>query len=172
MLHEEQLDLAMRQADAAIWLRQPTQPELIQRKLFTVHFHVYAAPEYLKRHGQPKDVEDLDNHKILAYGTPVPNYLTEINWLTQAGRAEGDLREPTMWLNNAHGLRRAVDHGMGLAILPDYVIPKETRLIQILTDTRMPEIEAYFAYAEELRDSKRLIVFRDFLVSQARSWSF
>jgi hypothetical protein len=36
----------------------------------------------------------------------------------------------------------------------------------------MPEIEAYFAYAEELRDSKRLIVFRDFLVSQARSWSF
>lgn len=172
MLHEEQLDLAMRQADAAIWLRQPTQPELIQRKLFTVHFHVYAAPEYLKRHGQPKDVADLDNHKILAYGTPVPNYLSEINWLTMAGRSETDLREPAMWLNNAHGLRRAVDQGMGLAILPDYVIPKETRLIQVLSDTKMPEIEAYFAYAEELRDSKRLIVFRDFLVSQARSWSF
>jgi DNA-binding transcriptional LysR family regulator len=84
----------------------------------------------------------------------------------------GGMAPGTAPTNNAHGLRRAVDHGMGLAILPDYVIPKETRLIQILTDTRMPEIEAYFAYAEELRDSKRLIVFRDFLVSQARSWSF
>ena len=172
MLHEEQLDLAMRQADAAIWLRQPTQPDLIQRKLFTVHFHVYSSPEYIKRHGQPRDLADLDNHKVLAYGTPVPNHLSEINWLASAGRPEGDPRAPVLWLNNAHGLRRAVEQGMGIAILPDYVIPRDTHLIQVMTETRMPEIEAYFAYAEELRDSKRLIVFRDFLVSQARSWSF
>ena len=37
---EEELDLAMREADVAIRSRQPTQPDLIQRKLFSVHFHV------------------------------------------------------------------------------------------------------------------------------------
>ena len=44
----------MRQADVAIRLRQPTQPDLIQRRLFTVHMHLYAAPSYLKRFGEPK----------------------------------------------------------------------------------------------------------------------
>ena len=44
-----ELDLAMREADVAIRLRLPTQPDLIQRKLFSVHFHAYASPEYLKR---------------------------------------------------------------------------------------------------------------------------
>ena len=51
---DEELDLAMREADVAIRLRQPTQPDLIQRKLFSVHFHAYASPEYLKRFGTPR----------------------------------------------------------------------------------------------------------------------
>ena len=57
---DEELDLAMREADVAIRLRQPTQPDLIQRKLFSVHFHAYASPEYLKRFGTPKSLADLD----------------------------------------------------------------------------------------------------------------
>src|SRR5664279_2722890 len=52
---DEELDLAMREADVAIRLRQPTQPDLIQRKLFSVHFHAYASPDYLKRFGTPRD---------------------------------------------------------------------------------------------------------------------
>src|SRR6266545_5579295 len=50
---EEELDLAMREADVAIRLRQPTQPDLIQRKLFSLHFHAWASPEYIKRFGTP-----------------------------------------------------------------------------------------------------------------------
>src|SRR6185312_13057929 len=55
---DEELDLAMREADVAIRLRQPTQPDLIQRKLFSVHFHAYASPDYLKRFGTPRAHED------------------------------------------------------------------------------------------------------------------
>ncbi len=69
---EEELDLAMREADVAIRLRQPTQPDLIQRKLFSVHFHAYASPEYLKRFGTPRTFEDLDNHRVLMLGGNVP----------------------------------------------------------------------------------------------------
>src|SRR3954468_8012052 len=56
MLDDRELDLAMREADVAIRLRRPVQPDLIQRKLFTVHHHIYAAPEYIKKFGMPKSV--------------------------------------------------------------------------------------------------------------------
>ena len=65
---DEELDLAMREADVAIRLRQPTQPDLIQRKLFSVHSHAYASPDYLKRFGTPRSFEELDSHRILVLG--------------------------------------------------------------------------------------------------------
>jgi DNA-binding transcriptional LysR family regulator len=77
---DEELDLAMREADVAIRLRQPTQPDLIQRKLFSVHFHVYASPEYLKKFGTPRALEDLDSHRILVLGGNVPPYLQRSRW--------------------------------------------------------------------------------------------
>lgn len=172
LLHDEQLDISMRQADAAVWLRQPTQGDLVQRKLFTVHFHVYASPDYLKRFGHPAHVGELDNHRVITFGTPVPNYLEEINWLETVGRPDGSPREPALRINNVHGLRRAAEQGIGLAILPDYLVPENSPLMQVLPEASMPEFETYFVYPEELRDSKRLAVFRDFVVSKARTWSF
>ena len=52
-LNDAELDLAMREADIAIRLHRPNQSEMIQRKLFTVHFHVYASKSYLKERGAP-----------------------------------------------------------------------------------------------------------------------
>ncbi len=49
----------------AIRLRQPTQPDLIQRKLFSVHFRIYASPEYLKRFGTSRAFDDLDTAYLL-----------------------------------------------------------------------------------------------------------
>src|SRR6266705_5538832 len=74
---DEELDLAMREADVAIRLRQPTQPDLIQRKLFSMHFHAYASPEYLKRYGTPRALDDLDKHHVLVLGGNAPNYLQD-----------------------------------------------------------------------------------------------
>ena len=77
----------MREADVAIRLRQPTQPDLIQRKLFSVRFHAYASPEYIKRFGTPRTLEDLDNHRVLLLGgTAVPNYLENRRWLIEVAR--------------------------------------------------------------------------------------
>ena len=74
---DEELDLAMREADVGIRLRQPPQPDLIQRKLFSMHFHAYASPEYLKRSGTPRSLEDLDRHRIMVLGGNAPNYLQD-----------------------------------------------------------------------------------------------
>src|SRR6186713_2256638 len=59
---DEELDLSMREADVAIRLRQPQQPDLIQRKLFTVHFHLYASPAYVGKFGRPASMDELRNH--------------------------------------------------------------------------------------------------------------
>ena len=79
-LTDAELDVGMREADIAIRFHKPQQLDLIQRKLFTVHFHLYASPKYLDEYGTPSKISDLTNHKIVTYGR-APDYLKEINWL-------------------------------------------------------------------------------------------
>src|SRR6266542_3459275 len=88
---DEELDLAMREADVAIRLRQPTQSDLIQRKLFSMHFHAYASPEYLKRSGTPRSLEDLDRHRIMVLGGNAPNYLQDVHSVCRAQASGGSL---------------------------------------------------------------------------------
>lgn len=171
LLEDRELDLSMREADVAIRLRRPVQPDLIQRKLFTVHHHLYASPDYIRRKGLPKTLPDLDEHNILIFGSTT-SFFTNINWLETAGKASGDGRRPILKVNNAYGLRRAVEAGLGIASLPDYIVGKESSLVQIQLPAETPEFDTYFVYPEELRDSKRVGVFRDFLVSKAKEWSF
>jgi DNA-binding transcriptional LysR family regulator len=171
LLEDRELDLSMREADVAIRLRRPVQPDLIQRKLFTVHHHLYASPDYVRRKGLPKILADLDEHNILTFGSTT-GFFTNINWLETAGKADGDDRRPILKVNNAYGLRRAVEAGLGIASLPDYIVGKDSPLVQIQLPAETPEFDTYFVYPEELRDSKRVGVFRDFLVSKAKEWSF
>ena len=171
LLEDRELDLSMREADVAIRLRRPTQPDLIQRKLFVVHHHVYASTDYIKKYGIPKSVEDLDKHKILTFGQ-APGYLTTINWLERAGRAEDNPRPVALRVNNAYGLRRAVQSGVGIASLADYIVAADSNLVQIDLPIELPEFDSYFVYPEELKETKRITAFRDFIVSKAKEWSF
>ena len=170
---DEELDLAMREADVAIRLRQPTQPDLIQRKLFSVHFHAYASPEYLKRFGTPHALEDLDNHRIVMLGgSTVPIYLQNRNWLTEVARNGGATRTPHLTINNVLGVLRACQRGLGIALLPDYLVEEGGSLVQLFGEADAPALDAYFVYPEELKSVARVQAFRDFLVSKAQRWNF
>lgn len=171
LLEDRELDLSMREADVAIRLRRPTQPDLIQRKLFTVHHHIYASPDYVKKQGIPKSVEDLDQHKIVTFGQ-APGYLTTINWLEIVGRSEDNPRPVALRVNNAYGLRRAVQAGVGIGSLADYIVPSDSNLVQIDLPLEAPQFDTYFVYPEELKETKRVTAFRDFIVSKAKEWSF
>src|SRR5437870_5431186 len=114
MTTEQELDLAMREADVAIRLRLPTQPDLIQRKLFTMHFHAVASPEYLKRFGTPRSHDDLDHHRLLLLGgSTVPNYLENRRWLIEVGRDGKGSRTPALTINNVLGVLRACQRVIG-----------------------------------------------------------
>jgi DNA-binding transcriptional LysR family regulator len=169
---EQELDLAMREADVAIRLRPPTQPDLIQRKLFAMHFHAYASPEYLKRFGTPRTPEELDNHHLLVLGGAVPNYLRSANWVMHAGRDTKGPRTPTLTINNVLGVLRACQRGLGIAMLPDYLIEEDGGLVQLFGAGDGVQLDAYFVYPEELKSVARIQVFRDFLVAKAQRWAF
>ena len=57
VLADTELDLSMREADAAIRMEPPRQPDLIQKHLFNLRYHVFAAPEYLEERGIPMLVQ-------------------------------------------------------------------------------------------------------------------
>ena len=170
---DEELDLAMREADVAIRLRQPTQPDLIQRKLFSVHFHVYASPEYLEAASARRErFEDLDSHRILVLGGSIPSYLQRSRWLVEVARDGKGPRVPHLVINNILGILRACQRGLGIAMLPDYLVEENGGLVQLFGEADAIALDAYFVYPEELKSVARVQAFRDFLVANAQRWNF
>jgi DNA-binding transcriptional LysR family regulator len=165
---DAELDLSMREADVAIRLNPPRQPDLIQKRLMTVHTHLYAAREYLETARPLANPDELDRHRLIAYGadaTPPP--VPSLNWVLIAGRDEDDPRPPrraAFMINNVYGMLRATERGLGVASLPDYLCSGSRRLVRVLPALEGPTFDAYFVYPEEMRASKRVSVFRDFLL--------
>lgn len=172
ILSDGALDLSMREADVAIRMTAPRQPDLVQRHLLTVHSHIYAAPDYLAEFGTPETAEDLDRHRLIVYGEDAPPPVSSINWLMDAGLDGEPRRRPILRLNNLYGIYRAVRSGLGMAALPDYMIAERSALIRVLPGLSGPAIEAYFVYPGELRQSKRVSVFRDFLIKKIAEGNF
>ncbi|MCZ6846590.1 MAG: LysR family transcriptional regulator [Alphaproteobacteria bacterium] len=170
---DEELDVSMREADCAIRLTRPTQPDLIQRRLTRVNTHVFASSDYLQQHGMPDRVADLDSHKLVVYSEesvlPAPN----LNWLLNAAReATGSEPQKILTLNNLYGMVRSVEAGIGIAGLPDFLARESRSLVRILPELEGPGYDAFFVYPEELRASQRIGVFRDFLVAKVAETRF
>lgn len=165
LLDDAELDLAMREADVAIRMHPPKQPDLVQRHLTTLQWHVCAAPDYLKRHGVPQRPEELDAHKLILFGSHHPP-ISDVNWLAEVGRRPGNPRRAVLEVNSTHAVLLAIRSGLGIGALPDYVVQENPDLVRILTDLKGPKVDVYFVYPEELRNSKRVAVFRDFLLSR------
>jgi DNA-binding transcriptional LysR family regulator len=164
LLDDRELDLSMREADVAIRMAPPRQPELIQRHLMTVHLNIYAAPAYIKRYGLPKTVEELDNHKVIVYGEATRPPVPDTNILMRLGVKGDERRRPSLTVNNVYAIQRAAEAGLGLAALPEFMVQGTSNLVRVLPEVEGPRIDAYFVYPEELRNSKRIQVFRDFLL--------
>lgn len=164
VLDDNELDLSMREADVAIRMSPPRQPDLVQRHLMTIRYLIYASRDYLKKHGTPQKPEDLDKHRLIVYGGDSRPPVRQINWLTAIGARPGYERRPILTVNNHYAVYRAVESGLGIAALPSFMDKETTDLVRILPELQSPEVEAFFVYPEELRSSKRIGVFRDFLL--------
>jgi DNA-binding transcriptional LysR family regulator len=170
ILTDDELDLSMREADVALRLREPTQQDLIRRRLFSVHYSSYASRAYLQRHGRPQKPADLDSHNIVAFGVTGAAFLNNLNLLLTLGRDPRNPRAPAVSINNIFAMLRAIEKGAGIGILPEYVIDENSPLSRLDLGAEMPVFECWLAYPEEMKNVARVQAFRDFLVANAPLW--
>ena len=120
----------------------------------------------------PTTTEELDDHRLIVYSDGPLARITNPGWLLDRGAEKHDHRRPVFKVNNTLGMLRAVESGIGIAALPDYIIKPDTKAVRVLPDIDGPSIETFFVYPEELRNSKRIGVFRDFLLEKVKQTKF
>jgi DNA-binding transcriptional LysR family regulator len=163
MLEERVLDLPMREADVAIRLKEPSQADLIRRKLMSVHMRLYATTEYLNTHGRPETLSDLHKHRLISQNTSSAQVAAGAQLVQDllANAIYG-----TLSVNHYYGILRAVMEHLGIGVLPDYVVADVPQVERVLEDVESHEVPVFLAYPEELRHSKRVSAFRDFVTEE------
>lgn len=172
LLDDRILNLSMREADAAIRLYKPEQPDLIQRQLTTLRFHIAASPAYLEKHGRPKDLKDLQNHTLIGFPENVPAPFADPNWLFRVAGVDPEDHNNLLMMNSMYAIQRAVESSAGIAALPHYMFHNNPDLEVILPEAERSGVDVYFVYPEERRHSKRIAIFRDFLLETLRHEDF
>ena len=168
----KELDLSTRQADIGIFMRRPKQLNYIQKKLIDLNYHIYGSPKYLEKHGYPKTKTDLNKHKFISFGKGAPSPVYNPDWALKLGMKDNKKRKTCMRVNSVYGLLLAVQSGVGLAALPDYITVKQPNIVKVLPNIEGPITEAHFVYPASLKNVARITSFRNFLFSKIQEWEF
>ena len=169
---DKELDLSPRQADIGIWMRRPKQLNYIQRKLMDINYHIYGSTKYLEKYGYPKSLNDLNKHRFISYGKGAPSPVFNPDWALKLGMKEQKKRKPIMKVNSVYGLLLAVQSGVGLAALPDYITVSVPNIVKVLPQVEGPRTDAHFVYPQSLKNVARVQAFRNFLYSKISEWKF
>ena len=167
MLEEKLLDLPMREADVAIRMKEPSQAELIRRRLMDVRICFYANADYVARNGMPETAEALADHRLITQSPSSPQVRAGLEFSQPFVAAAN---HSAMTVNTYFGILQGVIHGIGIGSLPDYVTADFPDLVRVLPDVQSATIPVYLAYVEELRHSKRVCAFRDFVLEEIQSF--
>ncbi len=163
MLEERVLDLPMREADVAIRMKEPSQADLIRRRLMSVHMRLYASPEYLAERGTPERPDDLTHHRLICQN--VASFQVSAGAMLVKELLTYDIPS-TLTVNNYYGVLQAVRSNLGIGVLPDYVTQDFPDVERVLPEIESIEVPVFLAYPEELRQSKRIAAFRDFVAEE------
>ena len=124
---------------------------------------LFASPEYLDARGRPDAMTDLSHHRLICQNTS--------SFQVSAGAKL--VREllthnipSTLTVNNYFGVLQGVIANLGIGVLPDYVTEDFPNLERVLPDVESNEVPVFLAYPEELRQSKRIAAFRDFVTEE------
>ena len=169
---DKELDLSTRQADIGIFMRRPKQLNYIQRKLVDINYHIYGSTKYLEKYGIPKTTNDLNKHRFISFGKGSPSPVFNPDWALKLGNKDNKKRKSIMKVNSVMGLLLAVESGVGLAALPDYLVSQSQNVIKVLPKSEGPITEAHFVYPQSLKNVARVQAFRNFLYSKLRETKF
>jgi len=169
---DKELDLSTRQADIGIFMRRPKQLNYIQRKLVDINYHIYGSTKYLGKNGIPKTINDLTKHRFISFGKGAPSPVFNPDWALKLGRKDNNKIKPVMKVNSVMGLLLAVESGVGLAALPDYLVSQSNNVVKVLPKSEGPITEAHFVYPQSLKNIARVQAFKNFLYSKLSETKF
>jgi DNA-binding transcriptional LysR family regulator len=163
MLEERVLDLPMREADVAIRMKEPSQADLVRKRLMGVRMRLYASPDYLRQHGEPKTMEEVAKHRIICQNPRSAQVQAGLSLVQHLMTYD---ISSMLTVNNYFGVLQAVIHNIGIGILPDYVTQEFDGVQRVMPELESVEVPVYLAYPEELRQSRRIEAFRDFVQNE------
>lgn len=135
---------------------------LIDHEIVEVKRVVCAAPEALKRFGEPKVPGDLVGLPCLHYG----NLPTGKTWRLIGPEGTVDIRvNGVLCSNNGEVLRDAAVKGLGFTKLPTFIVGaelQEGRLVTVLADYKAPSIFLTLLYPPNRHLSARIRILVEF----------
>ena len=142
--------------------RQPQSPNLAVKHIKTIPRLICAAPSYLKAKGTPQNASDLKHHDCLHYG-----YLaTGCQWLLIENGEEKKVNvNGVLCSNNGEVLRDAAVKGLGIVMLPDFIIQpalKKGELQTILPKNRVMDLNLCVIYPLNRHLSTKVRLFTQF----------
>ncbi|ODT60179.1 MULTISPECIES: LysR family transcriptional regulator [Paracoccus] len=167
LLEERVLDLPMREADVAIRMKEPSQSDLIRRRLLNIRMRLYASPDYIAARGNPATLAELSNHRLICQKPDQPQVAAGAR-LVQELMAQNV--GSTLTVNNYFGVLQAVLANLGIGVLPDYLTADHPSLVRVFPDVESGEVPVFLAYPEELRQTRRVAVFRDFVLDEIQAY--
>lgn len=160
-LVEEGFDVGVRSGP----LKEST---MIARKLMDIRYIACASPDYVKSHGAPKKLKDLENHQCIQYIHPTREW--EAWWFDQDGEEHEVEIEGIMAVNNAWSVRDLMISGVGVGYIPDYVVEADVeagRLIRLLDDYDASPDPVHVVYPHKRYLTAKTRTFVDYLVENA-----
>lgn len=167
MLEERVLDLPMREADVAIRMKEPSQADLIRKRLMQIRMRLFATKEYLARNGTPASMDDFASHRLICQHAGTPQVAAGAQLVAEL--MSHDIHS-TLTVNNYFGVLQAVVNHLGVGVLPDYLVADFPDLVRVLPDVESADVPVFLAYPEELRHSKRVSAFRDFVTEEITAY--
>ena len=135
LLTDSVVDLLNERIDVAIRLGQPTDSTLIMQKLMETRYSVCASPDYLQQYGQPQIPKDIESHNCLLF--PLIGFKTRWIFKHKTGNVQEIPVRGNTIISNAIALQQCAISGMGLTLLPHWLIDEDIntgKLVRLFPD--------------------------------------
>jgi DNA-binding transcriptional LysR family regulator len=172
MLDDRTFNLPMREADFAIRMWKPNILDVVAQKFITLHCHYYASDDYIAAYGMPEKVTDLNTHKLIDYTNSNPIMRETLNhhlYFQQPFRRQ---RKTIYASTSLTTILHAVEGGLGIATLPDYMTVNSPNLQRILPEIDANSFETYLVYPQEIATTKRIQLLQEYLYACVREWCY
>ena len=137
-----------------------------------INYHIFGSSKFLEIYGLPKTINIFIRDRFISFGKGAPSPVYNPDWALKIGMKDNKKRKSVMKVNSVMGLLLAVESGVGLAALPDYLVFQSRNLIKVVPKVEGPVTEAHFVYPESLKNVARVQAFRNFLYSKISEWKF